>query len=76
MSLAVDHHAAHTANPFAAIVIECDGIFALGNKALVDDVEHFQKGHVLADVGGIVADHAAGIRGIFLSPDVKGEFHL
>ena len=34
------------ANAFAAIGIEGDRFLALGDQILVDDVEHFQKGHV------------------------------
>ncbi len=76
VGFAVDHEAAHAANAFAAIVIESDGIFALGNKAFVDNVEHLEEGHVLVDVGSIVTDHAALILGILLAPDVKNKFHL
>ena len=51
MGFAVDHHAAHAADAFAAIVIESDGIFTLFDQAFVEDVEHFEEGHVLVDVG-------------------------
>ena len=59
VGFAVDHDAAHAADAFAAIVVEGDGIFALLDEALVEDVEHFEEGHVLVDVGDVVADHAA-----------------
>src|SRR6476660_2108566 len=71
----VDHHATHAADAFAAIVVEGDGVRALGDEALIEDIEHLEKGHVLADVGNVVADHTAGILGIFLAPDVKSEVH-
>ncbi len=75
MSLAIDHEAAHAADAFAAIVVEGDGIFTLVDEGFVEDVEHFEEGHVLIDVGKVVADHAAAVLGIFLTPDVKSEFH-
>ncbi len=50
MGFAVDHHAAHAADAFAAIVVESDGIFALGDQALVDNIEHFEERHVFVDV--------------------------
>jgi hypothetical protein len=31
---------------------------------------------VRVDVGALVTDHAAGVLGVFLAPDVKCEFHL
>ncbi len=76
MSFAVDHHAAHAANAFATIVIESDGIFALLDEGFVDDVEHFEERHVLADIGRVVADHAAFLLRVLLTPDVESEFHL
>ena len=41
--LPIDHQRAHPANTLAAIVVECDGFFAVLNQALVDDIEHLQK---------------------------------
>lgn len=76
VSFAVDHEPAHTADAFAAIVIEGDGIFALGDKGFVENIEHFKEGHVLVHVGVLVAHHAAFVLGIFLAPDVESEFHL
>jgi hypothetical protein len=56
-------------------VIEGDGVFTLGDESFVDDVEHFEKRHVFVDVGGLVADDAALVGGVFLAPDVEDEFH-
>ena len=47
---AVDHAAAHAADAFAAIVVEGDRLFALGDQVLVQHVEHFEERHVSADV--------------------------
>jgi len=76
VGLAVDHEAAHAADAFAAIVVEGDGVLALVDEGFVEDVEHFEEGHVLVDVGCVIADHAAGVFGIFLAPNVKSEFHV
>ena len=76
MGLAVDHEAAHAADAFAAIVIEGDGVLALRDEAFVEDIEHFEERHVLADAGDVIAHHAAGVLGMLLSPDVKCKFHL
>jgi len=46
------------------------------DEGLVEDVEHFKEGHVFVDVGDVIADHAAGVLRVFLSPDVKCEFHI
>jgi hypothetical protein len=57
-------------------MIEGNRIFALMDEGFVEDVEHFEKRHVRVDVGALVTDHAAGVLGVFLAPDVKCEFHL
>ena len=54
---AVDHQAAGSADPLAAVVIEGDGQLAPLHEPLVDDVEHLQERHVGADVAGLVAHH-------------------
>ena len=51
VGFAVDHKAAHAADAFAAIVVEGDGVFALGDEGFVEDVEHFEERHMLVDVG-------------------------
>jgi hypothetical protein len=57
-------------------MVERDGILALLNEALVQDIDHFEEGHVFADVGRVVADHATFVLLVFLSPDMKCEFHF
>ena len=66
---AADHHGAGAANAFATIGVEGDGVFALGDEAFVDDVEHFQERHVFEDIVGLVGDHFAFGGGIFLPPN-------
>ena len=73
---AVHHAAAHAANAFAAIVIERHRLFTLGQQILVQYVEHFQKRHVLADVGRFVPRHAALVAGVLLPPHVEDDSHL
>jgi hypothetical protein len=43
---AVDHHAARTADPLAAVVVEGDRLFLLADQRFVDDVEHLKERHV------------------------------
>ena len=45
---AVDNETAHAADAFAAVVVEGDRVFAVGDQALVHDVEHFEERHVFA----------------------------
>src|SRR5262245_24653899 len=54
MGDAVDHEAAHATDPLAAIMIEGDGFLALDDQGLVDDIEHFQEGHIWTDILGLV----------------------
>ena len=43
VSDSVDHESARSANPFAAIVIERDRLFALRDELFVEHVQHFQE---------------------------------
>src|SRR5206468_5035225 len=49
MGPAVDDDAAGAADPLAAVVVERDRVLALEHEPLVDDVEHLEEGHLLAD---------------------------
>src|SRR5262245_3283797 len=73
VGLAVDHHPAGAADPLAAVVLEGDGLLALGDQPLVDRVEHLEEGHVRADAPGLldVGDHLALVPGR-LAPHVEG----
>ena len=51
---AVHDEAAHPADAFAAIGIECDGVFAALDEPLVDDVEHLKEGHIRRHAVGYV----------------------
>ena len=56
---AVDNEPAHAADAFAAVVVEGDRIFAVGDEPFVHDVEHFEERHVLADVVGRIRHASA-----------------
>jgi hypothetical protein len=72
---AVDHHRTGAADAFAAIGIERNRLLAFGDQILVDHVEHFQKGHVGQDIGGLVSDQPAFAFGVLLPPDFQGKIH-
>src|SRR5262249_19825817 len=72
---AVDDEAAHPADAFAAVRVECDRILALLDEALVDDVEHLEKRHVSRNVVGDVVDHPSSRRRPSLSPDLQVQTH-
>src|SRR6185295_3915926 len=73
VGLAVDHDAAGAADAFPAIVFESDGLFILGDEALVEEVEHLEERHVLADAGDVVVDHDALRARAGLAPDPQFE---
>ena len=69
---AVDHEAARAADALAAVVIERDRLLACADQVLVHDVEHLQKGHVLAHVVRLVRDELARRRcASRLAPDLE-----
>jgi len=71
---AVNDHAAGAADTFAAVVVEGDGFFFLLEEAFVEDVEHFQEGHVLVGVD-MIGFEVPFILRVFLSPDFECQFH-
>jgi hypothetical protein len=75
MSDSVDHETAGTADTFATIVIECDGVFTLRSQFFIEHIQHFEKGHVRIHFRVLVRDHAAAQTRILLPPNVKSEIH-
>jgi len=73
--LAVHHHAARAANPFAAVMVESDRTLALFFEALVQHVQHFQKGIVWPDVVDLVGLKRARSVLPLLSPNLEGQLH-
>ncbi len=71
----VDHESAGTTNPFAAIVIESNGLFPFFHELVVEHVQHFQERHVLADAVHLILDHPTAIGCVALPPDVKSDSH-
>jgi hypothetical protein len=57
-------------------VIEGDGLLALLDQLLVEDVEHLEERGVLADAGDLVGHHLARAPGVLLTPDMEGEVHV
>jgi hypothetical protein len=75
MGATVHHDAAGPADPFPAVVIEGDGIFAFNDEPLVQHVEHLEERHVRTDVVEIVGDETTLRLRVRLTPDVQSEFH-
>ena len=69
MGDAVDDATTCAADAFAAVGVERDGVLALADEILVDDVEHLEEGHVRRDVPGDVIDHTARLVLRRLPPD-------
>ena len=73
MRLPVDHDTTSSADAFAAVAFKLDGYFAFGDQVFVNNVEHFQEGHVFGDVVGLVLDETAFGVGTSLAPDFEGD---
>jgi hypothetical protein len=50
----VDNRAAHAANTFTAVMVKSDGVPMVQGQLFVDHIQHFQKGHVIMNVGYFV----------------------
>jgi hypothetical protein len=73
--LTVDHQATHAADALATVAVERDRLLAGLVQLLVQDIEHLQEAHVLADALELVAVHRALVGSGCLTPDVEGEVH-
>jgi hypothetical protein len=71
VDLAVDHEAAHAADPLAAVVVERDALAPLGHEALVQHVQHLEEGHVRRDARQATDLEGALALGALLTPDVQ-----
>jgi hypothetical protein len=76
MSTSIDVHAAGSANTFATVVVESDGLFAFGYKLLVKHVKHLEEGHFRRDVLYLVCLEAAFGLKVLLLPHFKCEIHI
>ena len=76
MGYTIDGEGAHTANAFAAVVVEVDGLFALVYELFVDDVEHLEEGSFVRDVLRLVGFNATlGLRGL-LAPNLERKIKI
>ena len=75
VGLAVDHQAARAADALAAVAVEHDGLAALVDQPLVDDVEHLEERHVLVDVEASYVSKRPASLGPFCRQTLRCEVH-
>ena len=69
--LTVDHECARPADALPAVVLERDGVLALGDQSLVEDVEQLEERSILADLVDVVLLEApSGVRTV-LAPHLE-----
>ena len=69
---AVDDESARTAHAFATVVVERDRPVARCDQILVQHIEHFEKGHVRADVLELVGLETTLVFRVALAPYMQG----
>ena len=69
----VDIERAHTADTFAAVVVEYERLLAFFYELLVEDVEHFEEGSVARDILHLTAFEVALVLRTILLPIFNGE---
>src|SRR2546426_312733 len=72
---AVDHHAAHPADPLAAVVVERDRLVLAREQLLVEHVQHLEERHVGTHVRHRIAHEGTRESRPALPPDVECEVH-
>jgi hypothetical protein len=73
--LAVDVASAGPADPFPTVALEGNGLLARSFKALVENVEHLEKRHMLVDVVHLVGLECASTLAVFLPPHIERDLH-
>ena len=73
--LPVNHQAAHATDAFTTVVVEGDWFFAELIQLLVENVQHFEKRHMLRDVIQVVKPEFALFILIRLPPDSQRQIH-
>ena len=73
VGLAVDHQRARAADALATVVVEDDGVLALLDQPLVEDVEQLEERCLVADLGDLVRLEATLLVGAVLAPDLQGQ---
>ena len=71
VGVSVDIERTHTANTFAAIVVEYYRLFAFVNQLLVEQVEHFEERAACRYVFYAIFDELAGLFGTTLTPNLQ-----
>ena len=69
----VDDQRAHTANTFAAVVVESKAFLALLHLFFVHDVQHFEEGHVRGNVVDLDSFELSLGLGILLTPNLQSQ---
>ncbi len=72
----VDDEAAGTAYAFTTIMFECDRVLVLVDEILIENIEHFEKRHMGADIVELIGRKAALVLGILLPPYMQRQLHL
>src|SRR5699024_83162 len=68
VSHTVNHQAACSANPFAAVIIKFNGFFLpFVYNLLIQHIEHIYEGPMLIDISDIIIDQLTGLIRAFLS---------
>ena len=66
---------ARTADPFTAIMVECDGIIPFADEFEIQQVEHFEERHVGRNVGQDIVDEPPFGIAVTLPPDLQRDGH-
>ena len=72
----VDHKAAGATDAFATIVLERDRILVLVDQILIENIEHLEKRHMVADIVELIGLKAALVVRFLLPPNMQRQLHL
>ena len=64
-----------TANALTAVVVEGDGLDALANELIVQDIQHFEKRSIFLHIRNVVGLEMAFCFGVLLTPYFYIIFH-
>ena len=71
VGVSVDIERTHTADTFAAVIVEHHGLFTLVYELLVEHIEHFEERGAGGDVIEVILDELPGFLGPTLTPNLE-----
>jgi hypothetical protein len=76
VGMPIDVERAHTADTFAAVVVEDNGLLTIAYELLIEDIEHLEEGATLGYILQVVGFERTLYLGAALTPDLNLDIYI